>query len=99
LAQAAERDIAEAVAHIAEDSPPQASQWLDGLFTAIDTLGELPSRYAMIPESVTLSRPLRSLPYHSHRIIYEINEAKQLILVVRVYHSARKPLKGDDLDD
>lgn len=92
LAQAAERDIAEALAHITENSPQQALPWLDGLFEAIDALRALPARHALIPEAAELARPLRSLPYHAPRIIYEINDARQLILVVRVYHSVRKPL-------
>lgn len=92
LAQAAERDIAEALDHISQASPHQTGPWLDGLFAAIDGLSALPARHALMPEAAELARPLRSLPYDSHRVVYEVNEANQCVFVVRVYHSASKPL-------
>jgi len=97
LAEAAFRDIDEATAFIAHDSPDQARAWLAGIFPIIDSLQSLPKRYAVIPEAAALARELRSVHYHSHRIVYEVDESAQTVYIVRVYHGARRPLSSGDL--
>ena len=96
LARHAELDIAEAVNYIAEDSPLQAARWFNGLFLVLEALREFPARNPLIREATNLGRELRSVRHHSHRVIYEIQEAKNTIYIVRVYYSARKPLSRKD---
>lgn len=95
---AAEQDIAEATAFIYDDSPAIADKWLSGLLSAILALSEMPLRFALIPESKELKRPLRGFPYHSHRVVYEVDETTQSVLILRVYHSARAPLRLEDIE-
>ena len=64
---------------------------------AIQSLAEMPLRFALIPEADELKRPLRSFPHHSHRVIYQVDEQAQTVSMLRVYHSARAPLQLEDL--
>jgi plasmid stabilization system protein ParE len=98
VARSAELDVADAVGHIAADSPRQAARWLAGLFQIIDSLRDMPCRYAQIPESEALGRVLRAVVYHSHRVVYIVDETHQKVFVVRVYHCARKPLTLSSLE-
>jgi plasmid stabilization system protein ParE len=97
LSTFAERDIEESFAYIAKDSPVRARQWLSGLFATLFELADLPAQHSVIPEAEKLGRPLRSVNYHSHRIIYEARESEAILYIVRVYHGARWPLQQRDL--
>ena len=97
LASAAELDIAEAVEYIAMDSPVMAQKWFDDLFLALEHLRQLPLRHVLIPEAADLKRELRSIHHHSHRVIYEVQEATNTVYIARVYHGARKPLMRKDI--
>lgn len=57
----------------------------------------MPLIHPLIPESEDLGRELRSIRYHSHRIVYEVDLPSQTVYVARVYHGARKPLSPEDL--
>jgi mRNA-degrading endonuclease RelE of RelBE toxin-antitoxin system len=35
--------------------------------------------------------------YHSHRVIYAVYEEEEVVMIHRVYHGARKPLKAGDV--
>jgi plasmid stabilization system protein ParE len=98
VARSAELDVAETIGHIATDSPRQAGRWLDGLLEIIDSLRDMPGRYAQISESEELGRPLRAVVYRSHRVVYFVDEAHQEVYVVRVYHCARRPLTLSSLE-
>ena len=98
LARRAKLDIAETLGFFSEFSPQAAQNWFDGLFEAMESLSEMPARHALIVESARLKRHLRSLPYHSHRIVYEISDTKKVVSIVRIYHSARAPLQSEDLE-
>ena len=67
-----------------------AEKWWDGLMTAIDSLAAVPARCALIPEQNRFSVRLHHLIYASHRIIFRVDP--KVVRVVRVYHSALRPL-------
>jgi len=71
--------------------------WYDGLIQAIESLSEMPERFALITESKRLKRSLRAIPYKPHRIIYEIDDLHEIVYIVRLHHFARKPLNMKDL--
>ncbi|MBS1701516.1 MAG: type II toxin-antitoxin system RelE/ParE family toxin [Armatimonadetes bacterium] len=79
-------------------SPESARKWLDGLYDEIKSLAKMPNRFPIIPESDELGSEYRSLLYHSHRVIYAVQEADSLVIVLRVYHSARLSLTRRDLN-
>lgn len=97
IVAAAQRDISEVVDFIHQDSPASAKKWLQGLSAAIQSLAEMPLRFTLIPEAHELKRPLRSFPYYSHRVVYEVEEASKTVSIIRVYHSARALLSPHDL--
>ncbi len=97
IVAAAERDIAEALAFIHQNSPVAAQRWLETLLRKIRGLAEMPFRFALIAEADELKKPLRSFVPHSHRIVYEVDDAAEVVSIVRVYHLSRAPLQLEDL--
>jgi plasmid stabilization system protein ParE len=97
ISKAAEEDIQEAAAFIALDSPSAATRWHKELWELIFSLREMPARFPTIPEANKLKMPYRSAIHYSHRVVYRIDEAKNTVFVVRVYHGARHALRLKDL--
>jgi plasmid stabilization system protein ParE len=97
LTEPAFRDADEAAGFIAEESLDAARQWLVSFWQLLDTLKELPFRYAVIPEADSIGIAYRGVMYHSHRIIYRIDEERSSVYVIRVYHVNRSPLSSEDL--
>lgn len=97
LTEKAQDDIDEAVKYIHDFSPTKAQRWFEGLLNALEDLSYFPERNAPIPESKILERTLRSIHYYSHRIIYEVKPDSAVVIVVRVYHSARQPLAPNEI--
>ena len=91
------RDMAEAIGHIARDSPERALKWRDELLARLSDLADQPMAYDLNPEASPLGRDLRSFNHYSHRVIYEANEGGSRISVIRLYHGSRAPLKRKDL--
>lgn len=80
-------------------SPEAARRWLDGLYAAIKGLDESPARHSVVPEAEELGFPYRSFVYHSHRVVYAVDEAGRRVTVHRIYHGARRPLGERDLPE
>lgn len=91
-------DIDDAVTFIAQNSPAAARKWKTALQALILSLQEMLGRFAIIAEAGELGLPYRSTPHHSHRVIFRIDEEKNTVFVVRVYHGARRPLSHEDID-
>ncbi|MEO6908575.1 MAG: type II toxin-antitoxin system RelE/ParE family toxin [Abditibacteriaceae bacterium] len=94
----AKADIHEIVDYIAQDSVSAANTWFSGLWEFTQGLQEFPYRFALIPENKKLGKTYRCCLYHSHRIVYRVDEINQVVYVVRVYHVARTPLQLSDFD-
>ena len=94
---AAELDLDEAVEFIARGSKIAAKKWILEFHQKIESLCDMPMRSALIPESEDIGLQLRSLNHYSHRIIYSIDESRNAVNIVRVYHGARNPLNRDNL--
>lgn len=97
LTSSAQSDIEETLDFLTERTPAHASKWLTYLFEALETLIEMPTRQSLIAESSRLKWSLRALPYGAHRVIYEVDETRQIVFVVRIYHSSRAPLRTEDV--
>ena len=97
LTASAQSDIEETMDFLSERTPAHASRWFEGLFEAMETLREMPARQGLIAEAGRLKRPLRVLPYAAHRVIYEVDDAQQIVFIVRIYHSSRAPLQAEDV--
>ena len=81
LSALAETDAYAAFERIREAAPLHAEKWLTDLFKAIFSLGEIPARCPIIPESKELGFPARHLLYGQgkgiYRIIFDIREEER----------------------
>jgi plasmid stabilization system protein ParE len=77
--------------------PEAAERWFRGLVAAIFSLEQMPSRCALIPEAEKFPLEIRHRIFHSHRIIFHINEKSKTVTVLRVYHASRRKIEPADL--
>lgn len=97
VSRPAERDIEQAFIFIGNRSPRAAIIWLDGIQQAIISLAEMPNRASLIPENARLKSRYRHLIHDNYRIVFQVDEEKKTVSVIRVYHSARSPLNNEDV--
>jgi len=80
---------------------PAAARWFNGLERAVYTLETHPNRCPVAPEARKVKRKLRHFLYgakpHVYRVIYEVDERRQIVWVLTIRDSARKRLKPSDL--
>ncbi len=92
LTRRAEREIDALYDRLSAEDSAAGANWFNGLEDAIFSLERLPHRCPIAAESKTFGRTLRHLIYgakHSvYRVIYEIDDAHQLVWVRTVRHAA-----------
>jgi len=98
ISKPAERDIEQAFIFIGNRSSRAAITWLDSIQQTITSLAELPNRASFIPENFRLKSQYRHLIHNNYRIVFQIDEEKKTVSVIRVYHSARSPLGSEDVE-
>ena len=80
---------------------PAAARWFNGLERAVYTLETHPNRCPVASEARKVKRKLRHFLYgakpHVYRVIYEVDERRQIVWVLTIRDSARKRLKPSDL--
>jgi plasmid stabilization system protein ParE len=95
----ARADIEAAYLYLRDRSEDAAERWLSGLEEAIESLNQLPERFALAPESGEFPEHIRQLIYGRrrgrYRILYLVRENKVHVLHIR--HGARRPLRPDEL--
>ena len=78
-----------------------AARWYNNLELAVYTLASHPHRCPVAPEARRMKRELRHLLYgkkpHVYRVIYEVDEGRQAVLVLTIRHGARREFKASDL--
>ncbi len=78
-----------------------AARWYNELELAVYALASYPHRCPVAPEARRMKRVLRHLLYgkkpHVYRVIYEVDEGRQAVLVLTIRHSARRKIKTSDL--
>lgn len=80
--------------YIARDAPHYAEQFIDRLMTAASRLTEFPDIGRAVPEADGNSS-LREIIFHSYRLIYQVDRAKDRILIVTLVHASRD-IAGQD---
>lgn len=100
----ARADAFAAFEHIRQAAPHYAEQWLVGLFDAIASLEEMPTRCPIIPEADEFHRPLRHLLYGKrsgiYRVIFDIQESSEegpQVRILRIWHGACDRIKQEDV--
>jgi toxin ParE1/3/4 len=96
----AERDLQDLYEFIFAQRSVAGRRWFNGLVKAIYTLEEFPRRCPRAPESRRANGPLRHLLYGSkpnvYRILFEIDEARQILWILTVRHGARDTLNSGE---
>lgn len=89
---AALADAEEFVAFIRDQKlePQAATRWFDGLTEAILSLDTMPMRSPVIPEQKNFDIELRHHDFHSHRIVFHIDENERIVHV----HDKRPPCEA-----
>jgi len=88
-------DIRHAFFYIYERSPQNATTWIRDLYKAIDTLETMPERCPIIREHEAFDEELRNLIFHSHRIIFTINDATSIVEVYAFRHAAQDDMRPE----
>lgn len=83
------RDIA---AYIALDKPSAADKWIEDIFSSVDRLVDFPQSGQVVPE--IKRNEIREIVQGSYRVIYKIQEAQILVLLVKSY---RQKLKENEI--
>lgn len=78
-----------------------AALWYNGLERTVARLESYPLRCPVASESRTMKRKLRHLLYgresHVYRVIYEVDEVRQVVRVLTIRHGARQIIELLDL--
>ena len=95
LTERAARDLDALYVEKRASESPAAARWYNRLEEAVYALQSHPGRCPAAPEAGESRRPLRHLLYgkkpHVYRVLYEIDERRQLVTVLAIRHGAREP--------
>lgn len=101
LTAPAEADAYAAFERIRAAAPRHAEKWLIRLFQAIFSLRTFPARCPLIPEARELGYPVRHLLFGKgngvYRIIFHVQEDKQHVRVLRIWHASRDAISIADV--
>ena len=87
ITRTAERDLEEAWAFIAQDSPEEAEKFVGRLEEQIETLERFPERCPLIGENEILGTRYRHLICGNYRAVFRV--IGKVVYVLRVIHGAR----------
>lgn len=86
-------DIRKAFYYIHERSPQNAIKWLRELYKAIDTLETMPERCPIVREHEVFNDEVRNLIFHSHRVIFTVNDNTSIVEVHAFRHGAQDEMR------
>lgn len=69
--------------------PEIARNLVKGLRQAIATLHMMPNRYAIIDDPALASQHIRCMPYKNYYIFYEVIDAMDIVVILRVGYNRR----------
>jgi toxin ParE1/3/4 len=101
IARNAEAELEELYLWVVARAPGQGAKWFNGLERAVVSLDQQPKRCPVAPESIDPDRPVRVLSYgrkpHVYRIFFTIDDDAEVVRVVHVRRSARRPATPEEL--
>jgi plasmid stabilization system protein ParE len=98
LTERAVRDLRRIYVTINAPDQQPARDWFDGLEHTVFSLADYPARGAPIPEDGSLRHLLYGRKRHRYRIIYAINDSRQVVTVLHVRHGARAAFNPDEAE-
>lgn len=101
MSPGAKQDLLAAARYIAQESKSLdvAQAWLDGMYATIMGLKEMPQANPLARENDAFAEEVRQKNYQSHRAIYTIHDDMGLVLVHRIWHTAKDKAGPGDLPD
>lgn len=89
----ARADLSDIVRFIGEDNPTIAESFGYTLISKVDQLIQFPLLGRVVPEIG--DKTIREIIVRPYRIVYQVNEAQQVVAIARVWHGARgEPVMG-----
>jgi plasmid stabilization system protein ParE len=88
ITETAEAELAEGFAYIHARSPLNAERWMRQILSEVQKL-ETFAGYGRARESDFLGVELRQKIFKSHRIVFEVNEETQQVIVHYIRHGSR----------
>lgn len=82
-----------------EQNDRQALAWYDGMYKAVMGLATMPGRHGQARENNVFEEDVRQVGYKSHRAIYTVHEDVSLVVIHRVWHTARDDAQSGDLPE
>lgn len=93
LSVEASRDIEAIYEYVANSSPNAAADLIQAIFEATEGLKTFPHRTKVFTRLNRERFPIRSLPARPYMVYFRIFEAAKRVVIIRVRHGARRPLK------
>jgi plasmid stabilization system protein ParE len=96
LAETAKADANEIYDWVVERAPIRGPEWFSELIDRLYSLEELPYRCPLAREAKEAGREIRCLLFgrrkHAYRILYEVDEARQIVDILHIRHGALRDL-------
>ena len=99
ITEAALADAEDFVEYVSREKgdTARAERWWNGLLDALFSLEQSPGRGSLVVEAALRTRELRQILYHSHRIVFHLDEQREVVRVLRIYHGSRRALRKRDV--
>jgi plasmid stabilization system protein ParE len=101
LADTAKADASEIYDWVVERAPIRGPEWFSELIDCLYSLERLPYRCPLAREAKEAGREIRCLLFgkrkHVYRILYEVDETRQIVGVLHIRHGALRDLHPEQL--
>ena len=99
IPESALADAKDFVTYVRRDKhdPAGAERWWNGLLDVLLSLEQRPGRGSLVVEAALRTRGLRQILYQSHRIVSDLDEPREIVRVLRIYHGSRRKLRQRDV--
>jgi addiction module RelE/StbE family toxin len=88
ISEKAKRQLKTIYNYYSENSIQYAEHFLEDFYNKLESLREFPKMYGIIPQLE--KHNIRKLLFSDYRILYQIEEDKELIKVVAILHSKQR---------
>jgi len=68
----------------------------NGLLDALLSLERQAGRGSLVVEAALRTGGLRQILYQSHRIVFDLDEQREVVRILRIYHGSRRELRPRD---
>jgi len=69
----------------------------NGLLDALFSLERQPGRGSLVAEAALRTRGLRQILYKSQRVVFDLDEQREVVRILRIYHGTRRELRPRDV--